>query len=45
MRTIRLTLLALLASFSFTACASPTAYDDCAEETADCEFGHPGTGS
>ena len=46
MRTIRLAFLALLASFTLTACTSPTAYDDdCDPETEDCNFGHPGSGN
>lgn len=45
MRTIRLTLLALVASFALAACSSPTAYDDCPEEAESCDFGHPGSGS
>lgn len=46
MRTIRLTFLALLATFTVTACTSPTAYDgDCDPDTEECNFGHPGSGS
>jgi hypothetical protein len=45
MRTIRLTILALVASFAFTACTSPTAYDDCEPDATTCEHGHPGTGN
>ncbi len=45
MRTIRLTLLALLATMAFSACSSPTSYDDCAPDATNCEFGHPGSGS
>jgi hypothetical protein len=45
MRTIRLTLLAVFASFAFAACSSPTASDDCDTDPAACTFGHPGSGN
>lgn len=46
MRTIRLTLLALLTTFTVAACTSPTASDDeCTAETEECNFGHPVTGN
>ena len=44
MRAIRLTLLALLVAFGFTACSSPTVADDDCVVTNTC-FGHPDSGS
>jgi hypothetical protein len=44
MRASRLTFLALLLAFGFTACTSPTASDDDCTVTDSC-FGHPDSGS
>lgn len=45
MRTIRLTLLAVIATLSISACSSPTAANDDCAATNSCEYGHPGSGN